>query len=468
MKRFFGFLVLVACIMSGCNKDNESPEMTIGNITVSDKNEMNQRLYADRNQSGFEFTAAQSWNATVTETGSKVANATSSPDWIELSRYDGPAGKYRLTIDLETNTTGAVRTAVITIVCGDTRITVTIRQEATTESGDIPDDGEEVNPSYGDTTVVDIPDENFRNFLIENKNCGSLGGKIRQFELDMIEYIDCSGQNIASLEGIDHFRRLLGLNCLGNPITSLDLSGNTVLRELACSGNGSDTGEETKIMSLDLTGCESLEKLTAYSLDVESIVGLSTCKELKILIAESCKIAAGLDLKACKNLESVKLNYNDYPAIDVSGCTLLQTIDCGYSDKTLETLNVTGCSSLKTLVINDSKLRELDLAGCPSLVTLTCEHGALQSLDLSPCKALSELNCNKNELTQLDISCCPEITTVEVPYNRLSEIDARANKNLEKLDVTYNEAGMNIYLLESHKAWPFELKKDHDANVFYE
>lgn len=51
MKRFFAFLVLVACIMSGCNKDNESPEMTIGNITVSDKNEMNQRLYADRNQS---------------------------------------------------------------------------------------------------------------------------------------------------------------------------------------------------------------------------------------------------------------------------------------------------------------------------------------------------------------------------------------------------------------------------------
>ena len=48
---------------------------------------------------------------------------------------------------------------------------------------------------------------------------------------------------------------------------------------------------------------------------------------------------------------------------------------------------------------------------------------------------------------------------MEVPYNRLSEIDARANKNLEKLDVTYNEAGMNIYLLESHKAWPFELKK---------
>ena len=170
MKRFFAFLVLVACIMSGCNKDNESPEMTIGNITVSDKNEMNQRLYADRNQSGFEFTAAQSWNATVTETGSKATNATSSPDWIELSRYDGPAGKYRLTIDLETNTTGAVRTAVITIVCGDTRITVTIRQEATTESGDIPDDGEEVNPSYGDTTVVDIPDENFRNFLIESKS----------------------------------------------------------------------------------------------------------------------------------------------------------------------------------------------------------------------------------------------------------------------------------------------------------
>jgi len=187
-----------------------------------------------------------------------------------------------------------------------------------------------------------------------------------------------------------------------------------------------------------------------------------------LLKADRNTALAGLDLKACKNLESVKLNYNDYPAIDVSGCTLLQTIDCGYSDKTLETLNVTGCSSLKTLVINDSKLRELDLAGCPSLVTLTCEHGALQSLDLSPCKALSELNCNKNELTQLDISCCPEITTVEVPYNRLSEIDARANKNLEKLDVTYNEAGMNIYLLESHKAWPFELKKDRDANVFYE
>ncbi|MCL2648053.1 MAG: fibronectin type III domain-containing protein [Phycisphaerales bacterium] len=104
-------------------------------------------------------------------------------------------------------------------------------------------------------------------------------------------------------------------------------------------------------------------------------------------------------------------------ALDLSGCTALQTLDCGntsvppppnvpdhYGPNQLTSLNVSGCTALQSLNCDGNQLTSLNLSGCTALQTLFCDYNQLTSLDVSDCKALTWLYCYLNQLTSLNIS----------------------------------------------------------------
>ena len=94
---------------------------------------------------------------------------------------------------------------------------------------------------------VYIPDENFRNYLISNKEINPNGdGEILVTEAAKYTgAIKCNGLKINDLTGIEAFTGLTKLICESNQLSSLDLSTNTSLIELNCGMN--------EITSLNLT-----------------------------------------------------------------------------------------------------------------------------------------------------------------------------------------------------------------------
>jgi len=117
---------------------------------------------------------------------------------------------------------------------------------------DLEDDGYSEQPTENSTSnsgsvaidETNFPDDNFRAYIMEN--CDRNGdGFLTEGERASVEEIDVSERNIYSLVGIEHFAKLMYLNCYGNNITELDISRNTALADLGCAGN--------KLKKLDLS-----------------------------------------------------------------------------------------------------------------------------------------------------------------------------------------------------------------------
>ena len=86
---------------------------------------------------------------------------------------------------------------------------------------------------------VNIPDANFKAYLVGN----TLINTNFDTEIQVSEAtafggaIDCTGQNITNLTGIEAFTALTYLVCYNNQLTSLDVSQNTALVYLYCAAN---------------------------------------------------------------------------------------------------------------------------------------------------------------------------------------------------------------------------------------
>ncbi|MDR1154481.1 MAG: BACON domain-containing protein [Bacteroidales bacterium] len=132
-------LLMATAMFTGCEKDNPTENSA---IKVDSSSALTQNVFADETQGngGVTFTTAGAWTSSITETTAPVKSlslkSVQDASWISISPSSGDrAGSYTVTISLEPNLTGADRTAVITITCGDSEITITVMQKATKEDG---------------------------------------------------------------------------------------------------------------------------------------------------------------------------------------------------------------------------------------------------------------------------------------------------------------------------------------------
>jgi hypothetical protein len=153
----------VITVLSGC--DNEKEKDTPA-ISVANNSSLTQEVYADNSQgkSGVSFTTTGAWTSNISTASSEKsgqAKATkSSLDWVSVSPDSGKeAGNYTVAITLKTNTTGADRTAIITISCNGTNITITVTQKGVKEDGTVPEVGiglevNELSLTVGDSQIL--------------------------------------------------------------------------------------------------------------------------------------------------------------------------------------------------------------------------------------------------------------------------------------------------------------------------
>ena len=165
-------------------------------------------------------------------------------------------------------------------------------------------------PMIGFGQNVNIPDANFKAYLVTNPSINTNGdNQIQVSEASAFNGgIACTFSNISNLTGIEAFTALTSLVCNDNLLTSLDVSGFTALTYLDCGYN--------QLTSLDVSGCSALTVLYCGGNQLTS-----------------------LDVSACTALTTLVCNGNQLTSLDVSTCTALTYyLDC--SNNQLTSLDV--------------------------------------------------------------------------------------------------------------------------------
>ena len=157
-----------------------------------------------------------------------------------------------------------------------------------------------------------FPDANFRAYILETLDFNH-DSALSNLEIEETTEINCSGKNIASLQGIGVFTGLSKLTCGSNSLTSLDLSINTELTELACYTN--------QITALDVSVLPKLQRLNAYNNSLQT-----------------------LNVRGCARLETLYCDENQLTSLDLSGCTHLYALSCSHNNLSL--LDVRPCPEL--------------------------------------------------------------------------------------------------------------------------
>ena len=221
--------------------------------------------------------------------------------------------------------------------------------------------------AYDNTTsseVVNIPDENFKLCLLTNKDINLNGdAQIQNDEAtNFTGEINAKQKEITDLTGIEAFVNITKLDCSGNyKLKGLDVSNNTLLTELNCSGDFDE---------LDVTGNILLTELNCSGCNL---------KELDI----------------SKNTQLTKLNCsgNELTRLDVSKNTALVELLCNSND--LEELNIENCESLVSVQCEyNTVLKKIRITNLPKLEIMKCKRNALLFSEMWSIKSKIPSGCD--------------------------------------------------------------------------
>jgi len=88
-----------------------------------------------------------------------------------------------------------------------------------------------------------------------------------------------------------------------------------------------------------------------------------------------------------------------------------------------DTVDVSGMNKLTYFKVQDDSMHAVNVAGCTKLETLSC-NGLLTSLDVSSCSKLRSLDCTGNLLTTLQLGTLDSLRGIACNYNYyLTQVD---------------------------------------------
>lgn len=177
-----------------------------------------------------------------------------------------------------------------------------------------------------------------------------------------------------------------------NKITTLDLSGLTVLKYLDV--------HKVSLKSLNVNGCSALMYLDCSYNDLETI-NIETCKQL---VYFDCSV-------------------NDITTLNVSGYSSLRYLAC---DSELTSLTVHDCPKLNYLECHGDESATLDLAGCPAITDLHTSGFKIKSMNVLYSLPLEKLSCG---FSGLDLSRIPTLKSLSL-YGTYQQLVISGHQNL--------------------------------------
>ena len=280
-----------------------------------------------------------------------------------------------------------------------------------------------------------FPDRIFRKYLVQQDY--GRDGVITDEEIESITSIEITDYYsdygnepyLKSLQGIEYFTALTELNCSGNGLTFLDVSGCKSLTKLNCSNNKLTLLDVSKYTALTSLDCS---KNQLNSLDVSQNTALTE------LICGANSLGT-LDVLSNTALTSLDCSKNQLISLDVSQNTALTKLICGANS--LGILDVSNNKALISLGCNSNLLSSLDVSKNTALTSLVCGGNQLETLDVSSNKALTSLDCSRSRLSSLDVSNNTALTELNCSNNSLETLDVLKNTALTSLDCGNNPLG---------------------------
>ena len=248
----------------------------------------------------------------------------------------------------------------------------------------------EENIKLVDDVCEQMDDIRFMEFCYSHFDVNN-DGKVSMTEAQSVKEFSVINLGITSLKGIEYFYNITTLYCFGNRLVHLDVSKCTLLEILDCSCN--------MLVDLNVSNCKSLKKL--YCQNESSGKG----------IVYSNGVWKGFIYSK---------EGNKITTLDVSGCPILNVINC--SGNNINSLKLTNCNQLSSLYCSYNDLTSLDLSSCTLLKGINCENNKLTNINLSKCTELQAINCEGNSLSQLDCQVCYGIQVIFGKGNPLTNV----------------------------------------------
>lgn len=200
--------------------------------------------------------------------------------------------------------------------------------------------------------VVDIPDENFKDYLVNNTNINTNGDEEIQVSeaATFTGSIDVYSRDISDLTGIEAFPLLTSLNCLDNNLTSIDVSQNIALEYLNVGFNS--------LTSLNVSNNTNLFYLGAY---VNSISSLDVSQNTELIGLEVYgNMLTSIDVSQNEDLEGLEVQENQLTSLNLGSLAFLGELYC--NDNLLTSLDVSQNTGLYEIYCHDNLLEELNVA----------------------------------------------------------------------------------------------------------
>ncbi|MEZ4875244.1 MAG: T9SS type A sorting domain-containing protein [Flavobacteriaceae bacterium] len=272
-----------------------------------------------------------------------------------------------------------------------------------------------LSPLGARAQIVDIPDPVFKYILVnlaiaDTDGDGDMGelvdtnsdGEIQVSEAEAVfglnvAAIDLNGEHIQSLEGLEAFVNLEQLYCAQQEISVMDVTNLSQLRVLVCNYN--------LLPSLDVSQNTLLEKIDCSGNPISGIIDTSQC--------------TGLKRFSCVGNQTIIVDVTQNPQLEVFYCRMI----------TGSTIDLSQNTALYDLFIVDSPLNTLDLTQNPALMYMEVRNTQLTEIDLTQNLLLRVVILDNNLLSRLDVSGNPEVVNVWCNNNQLTELNVRNGNN---------------------------------------
>ena len=302
----------------------------------------------------------------------------------------------------------------------------------------------------GDVAInsTNFPDEKFRAYVTSQFDTDK-DGVLSAAEIKTVTFIGIVEQGVTTLKGVEYFTSLESLYCMSNKLTSLDVSGlstltvlnvskNTELKELDCSGCG--------LVALYVGNCQALLTLDCSANQLDRI-DVSTCtalvelncskNQLETLTIEGC---TALQYLFCFDNQLTEISFVDAVPLKILSCANNKLTNLiGLSTEELIQIDCSNNRLEKLSIINSPTLKVLIAKNNPSMTVLECRYCGLTSLKVDGCTGLEELNCSGNALESLDIVDLSSLRKLYCDTNKLSSLYTWFNKELVTLDCSGNQ-----------------------------
>lgn len=276
--------------------------------------------------------------------------------------------------------------------------------------------------------VVNIPDANFKAWLINNVDINTNGDD----EIQVSEAAAFTGtlnpisQDISSMVGLEAFSNITSLRCFNNNLTELDLSGNPLLEVLACYTND--------ITSLDVSMLPNLESFNAHTNQLTEIDITKNEKLDDFLIHNN--FLSNIDLSNSDQLTKLVIYNNNISEIDLS--MLPNLLELNISNNPITTLDVSNNLSLSTCRFAQAEVSTIDLSKNENLRYLDCSGNDISELDLTNNKLVRTLEISNNQIGELVIDSLLAMEDFYIGNNLFTSLDVSHMSVLEKLEVDSN------------------------------